>query len=74
MLTIIARWIGKATNITGAVFPMAGHPSWGFFCWPWMLVGKGLSSWVIPSGNLLHDYGKIHPFSMGKSTINNHVQ
>ena len=58
MVTTIAIWIGKATNITGAVFPTADHPSWGWdLSWPWMLVGKGLSSWVIPSGNLLHDYG-----------------
>ena len=34
---------------------------------------KAFSKSGIPSGKLLHDYGKS-PFSMGKSTINGHFQ
>ena len=30
--------------------------------------------WWLPSGKRLHNYGKIHPFFMGKSTINHHFQ
>ena len=33
----------------------------------------GLSQVRLPSGNLLHSYGKS-PFFMGKSTINGHFQ
>ena len=33
-----------------------------------VLRGKMVISWDLPSGNLLHNYGMIHPFFMGKFT------
>ena len=38
-------------------------------------VGRSVFLWIscVPSGKRLHNYGKS-PFSMGKSTINGHVQ
>ena len=36
--------------------------------------GDSKSDLLVPSGKRLHNYGKFHPFSMGKSTINGHFQ